>query len=46
MSDEEKIRSKIGTENPFKVPEGYFEDFQQRLMSSLPERFPADLVAF
>lgn len=42
MSDEEKIRSKIGTENPFKVPDGYFEDFQQRLMSSLPERFPAE----
>ena len=38
MSDEEKIRLKIGTENPFKVPEGYFEDFQQRLLSSLPER--------
>jgi len=38
MSDEEKIRQKIGTGNPFKVPEGYFEDFQQQLLSQLPER--------
>jgi hypothetical protein len=38
MSDEEKIRLKVGKENPFKVPEGYFEVFQQRLLSSLPER--------
>lgn len=45
MTDEEKIRKIIGTENPFKVPEGYFEDFQQRLMSSLPERFPAEKTA-
>ena len=40
MSDEEKILKKIGKENPFKVPDGYFEDFQQQLMSSLPERVP------
>jgi len=38
MSDEEIIKAKIGTENPFKVPEGYFETFQQQLLGSLPER--------
>lgn len=38
MTDEEKIKGIIGKENPFKVPDGYFEDFQQRLMSSLLER--------
>ena len=38
MTDEEKLKGIIGKENPFKVPDGYFEDFQQRLMSSLPER--------
>lgn len=38
MSDEELIKSKVGTGNPFKVPEGYFDAFQQQLLSSLPER--------
>lgn len=38
MSDEELLKSKVGTGNPFKVPEGYFETFQQQLLSSLPER--------
>lgn len=42
MSDEERITKKIGKENPFKVPDGYFEDFQQQLMNSLPERFPSE----
>ena len=41
MTDEEKLINKVGKENPFKVPEGYFESFQQQLLSSLPERTAA-----
>ena len=26
MKEEDKIQKKIGTENPFRVPEGYFEN--------------------
>ena len=28
----------IGKKNPFKVPEGYFETFSDKLMSQLPEK--------
>ena len=28
----------IGNNNPFKVPEGYFEGLSDRIMSQLPER--------
>ena len=42
MSDEEKLKALVGTENPFRVPEGYFESFQQHLMRSLPERQSAE----
>jgi len=28
----------IGNENPFKVPEGYFDGLTDRIMSQLPER--------
>lgn len=38
MSDENKLKAIVGKENPFSVPEGYFEAFQQQLLSSLPER--------
>lgn len=44
MSDESKIMDKVGKENPFRVPEGYFESFQQQLLSSLPERAAAKQV--
>lgn len=36
MKEEEIIR-KCGTENPFTVPEGYFEQFTERLMEQLPD---------
>ena len=40
---DKKINSleEIGNENPFKVPEGYFEGLSDRIMSQLPER-PAE----
>ena len=38
MLDEDKLKTKIGTENPFLVPEGYFEAFQKGLLNNLPER--------
>ena len=30
MKEEDKILKKIGTENPFRVPNGYFEILLQR----------------
>lgn len=38
MKEENKILSKVGKRNPFKVPDGYFTDFTQELMSKLPEK--------
>lgn len=38
MKEEDKLLKKIGTENPFRVPEGYFEGFTSDLMSRLPEK--------
>lgn len=43
MQPEEIIREKVGKETPFKVPEGYFEDFSVRIMSQLPD-YPAPPV--
>ena len=34
----EKILKKVGTENAFHVPEGYFENFTSELMNRLPEK--------
>lgn len=38
MKEEQEIIRKCGKENPFKVPEGYFEDFTRNLMAQLPEK--------
>lgn len=38
MGKEDNILRKAGTCNPFRVPEHYFEDFTQELMSKLPEK--------
>lgn len=40
MEEEKRILRKIGTKNPFTVPEGYFESFPQELMEKLPEKEP------
>ena len=38
MAKEDYLLSKCGRENPFKVPEGYFDQFTDDLMAKLPER--------
>ena len=38
MEEENRILKKVGTRNPFKTPEGYFEGFTQELMDKLPEK--------
>lgn len=43
MKEEDKLLKKIGTENPFRVPEGYFEGFTSDLMSRLPEKEKTDV---
>ena len=40
MGKEDNILRKVGTQNPFRVPENYFEDFRQKLMNKLPEKEP------
>lgn len=40
MGKEDNILRKVGTQNPFRVPENYFEDFTQELMNKLPEKEP------
>lgn len=36
--DERYLKERVGRNNPFSVPEGYFDDFATRLMESLPEQ--------
>jgi hypothetical protein len=35
---EDYLLKHYGRENSFKVPEGYFEDFAEKIMSQLPEQ--------
>ncbi len=37
ITNDKQLKEKLGTENPFTVPEGYFEQFTQQLMDNLPE---------
>lgn len=37
MKEEKYILDKVGKENHFRVPNGYFENFASELMSRLPE---------
>jgi hypothetical protein len=38
MKEEDKILRKVGTDNHFTVPEGYFENLTSEVMSKLPEK--------
>lgn len=38
MKEEDNILKKVGTGNPFKVPENYFENLTSEVMNKLPER--------
>lgn len=37
VNEEKYLREKMGQGNPFKTPEGYFDQFTDRLMKQLPE---------
>ena len=37
MMEETDLKQKIGKDNPFKVPEGYFENLTGQIMDKLPE---------
>ena len=41
MKDDKDLMTRCGKERPFKIPEGYFEQFHEQLMSSLPDTAPA-----
>ena len=46
MTQEEiKITELGGKKNPFRVPEGYFESFDERLFARLPQQKPAKVVS-
>lgn len=36
--EERYLKSRIGKQNPFRVPEGYFDSFAERMMENLPEQ--------
>ena len=36
MKEEDKLLRKVGTTNPFTVPEGYFENLTSEVMNRLP----------
>lgn len=38
MKEEKYLKEVYGSASPFKVPEGYFDDFAARMMQQLPER--------
>ena len=38
MKEEDNILKKVGTENAFHVPEGYFENLTSEIMNRLPEK--------
>jgi hypothetical protein len=38
MKEEDVVKKVLGKENPFKVPEGYFDNFTSQMMDSLPEK--------
>ena len=38
MGKEDNILRKVGTGNPFRVPEHYFDNFTEELMGKLPEK--------
>lgn len=38
VRDELYIKERFGQENPFKVPDGYFEKFADQMMNQLPDK--------
>ncbi len=45
MTNEEKyLKSRLGQKNPFKVPEGYFDNITAQVMEHLPEKAGAKVI--
>ena len=44
MKEEDELLRTVGTKNPFKVPEKYFENFTKDLMEKLPEKETAAAI--
>lgn len=40
MNTDNELKAQYGTKRPYKVPDGYFEQFHEQLMNSLPEMVP------
>ncbi|NDW13229.1 hypothetical protein D0T50_10015 [Bacteroides sp. 214] len=38
MKEEDKLLKKVGKENPFTTPQGYFENLTSDIMNKLPEK--------
>jgi len=38
MNEEKYIEDRVGKRNPFLVPDGYFDQFPEQFMNSLPKR--------
>lgn len=38
MKEEDKLMKKLGTNNPFTVPDGYFANLTEEIMNKLPEK--------
>lgn len=38
MNEEKFLNERMSKQNPFRVPEGYFDDFATQVMAKLPER--------
>lgn len=44
MREEDNMLRKVGTQNPFKVPEGYFDNLTSEIMTFIPEETPNKVV--
>lgn len=44
MKEEDNILKKVGKENVFRVPDGYFENLTSEVMSRLPEKEPPAFI--
>lgn len=40
MNTDNELKAQYGTKRPYKVPDGYFDQFHEQLMNSLPEMVP------
>lgn len=45
MGKEDNILRKVGTKNPFQVPDHYFEEVVQEVMARLPEKAPVQPIS-